>query len=148
MFIDHQNSPLGRNHVRVKKLNKNYLQKLFNLGKEETRLFKQSIDMGIVPLEEKHIRGKVWDKMTGREDKSNASQIIDKEEQCDKINSYIPNYLHKKFPFLKKYDETLSKDSTSQKIRKKFNLTSNTKINTGRGITNGLKIRMYHANSM
>ena len=79
---------------------------------------------------------------------STTIPLKEKDEQYEKINSYIPSYLHKQFPSLKSYNETISSNCTSQKIRKKLNLTSNNKINTGRGVMNEIKIRMSNSNSI
>ena len=56
-------SPMGKGHTRMKVLQKNYHQKLFNLGKDEMKLFKKLIDVGIMPLREKHIDKKIYDQV-------------------------------------------------------------------------------------
>ena len=145
--IDRKSSPMGKGHKKVRKLNKNYHQKLFNFKKEEMRLFKQLIDVGIVPLHNVHVKEKVFQqvvfccckiqKMTGRDNSTNIIMPKERMDMCEKLNSYIPSYLHRKFPNLKKFE---MEDHVVGMTKKRTNLISNPTINNGRCITNSIQM--------
>lgn len=100
------------------------------------KLFKQLIDVGIMPLRDKHIDKKTFDKMTGRDPNSNIVLPKERAENYQKLNLYIPSHLHRKFPDLKQFESTFQSGPT---VKRRTNLMSNPQIINCRGIANSIQ---------
>jgi len=98
-----------------------------------------------MPLREKHIDKKTFDKMTGRDPNSNIVLPKEKIENYQKLNLYIPSYLHRKFPDLKQFQSTFQKGPT---VKRRTNLMSNPQIINCRGIANSIQFLKTRSSAM
>ena len=83
--------------------------------------------------------------MTGRDPNSNLVLPKEKIENYQKLNLYIPSYLHRKFPDLKPF-ETAS--NFGPVIKRRTNLMSNPQIINCRGIANSIQFLKTKSTAM
>jgi hypothetical protein len=83
--------------------------------------------------------------MTGRDPNSNIVLPKEKIENYQKLNLYIPSYLHRKFPDLKPYETATD---FGPPVKRRTNLMSNPQIINCRGIANSIQFLKTRSTAM